>query len=121
MSGIRESFMRKFNHVGVVTDEKQPDEIYISETKVWVTKPNDHPYCIEYLRYEPDSPVTGPLRQLPHMAFMVDDLEMSIKGEEILLGPFEAIDGLYVAFIYKDGAVFEFMQFTGGHQVKGFL
>jgi len=113
--------MRKFNHVGVVTDEKQPDEIYVSQTKVWVTKPNDHPYRIEYLRYELDSPVTGPLRQLPHMAFVVDDLNTSIKGEETLLGPFEAFEGLYVAFILKDGAVFEFMQFDEGHKVEGFL
>ena len=113
--------MRTFNHVGVVTDEKQPDETYISQTKVWITKPNDHPYRIEYLRFEPDSPVTGPLRQMPHMAFVVDDLDSCIKGEEILLGPFEAIEGLQVAFILKDSAVFEFMQFDEGHQVEGFL
>lgn len=113
--------MRKFNHVGVTTDEKQPDEIYIPETKVWVTRPNDHPCRIEYLRYEPDSPVTGPLRQLPHMAFVVDDLEAHLKGEEILLEPFEAVEALHVAFILKDGAVFEFMQFAQEHQVEGFL
>jgi hypothetical protein len=45
------------------------------------------------------------------MAFAVDDLEAEISGEQILLGPFRAMEGLHVAFILRDGAVFEFMHF----------
>lgn len=103
--------MRRFHHVGVITDEPQPREIYVAETKVHVTNPADHPYRVEYLRFESDSPVTGPVRDLPHMAFAVDDLEAEIAGEQVLLGPFRAMEGLRVVFILKDGAVFEFMQF----------
>jgi len=29
--------MREFHHVGLPTDEKQPGEVYVEETKVWVT------------------------------------------------------------------------------------
>ena len=103
--------MRRFHHVGVITDQVQPGEIFVAETKVHVTNPADHPYRVEYLRFEPDSPVTGPVRDQPHMAFAVDDLEAEIAGEQVLLGPFRAMEGLRVAFILKDGAVFEFMQF----------
>jgi hypothetical protein len=103
--------MRRFHHVGVITDEPQPGEIYVAETKVHVTNPVDHPYRIEYLRFDPDSPVSGPVRNRPHMAFEVADLEAEIAGEQVLLGPFRAMEGLRVAFILRDGAVFEFMQF----------
>ena len=103
--------MRRFHHVGVITDQVQPGEIYVAETKVHVTNPADHPYRVESLRFERDSPVTGPVRELPHMAFVVEDLEGEIAGEQVLLGPFRAMEGLRVAFFLKDGAVFEYMQF----------
>jgi hypothetical protein len=96
--------------MGLPTDEKQPNEMYVAETKVWVTDPAAHPYKVEYLRFEPDSPVTGPVRDLPHIAFQVDNLEQHMAGEEILLGPFQATDTLRVVFILKDGAVFELME-----------
>ena len=113
--------MRTFNHIGLPTEEHQPGELFVPETKVWVTRPNHHPLRIEYLRYEPDSPVTGPLREQAHIAFQVDDLDSEIEGEEILLEPFEAVPGLHVTFILKDGAVWEFMRFDEGHQAEGFL
>jgi len=108
--------MRQFHHVGIPTDEKQPDEIYVPDTKVWVTEPMAHPYNIEYLRYEPDSPVTGPLRDLPHLAFETDDLQRELAGKEILLEPFRPAEGLTVAFVLDDGAVFEFMQWDESRQ-----
>jgi hypothetical protein len=103
--------VRRFHHVGVINDEPRRGEIFVAETRVHVTNPADHPYRVEYLRFEPDSPVTGPVRDQPHMAFAVDDLEAEVAGEQVLLGPFRAMEGLRVVFILKDGAVFEFMQF----------
>ncbi len=102
--------MRTFDHVGIPTDERQPREMYVAETRVWVTDPAQHPHRIEYLRYEPDSPVRGPVRDLPHIAFQVDDLERAMAGSEIVLGPFQATDTLRVVFVLQDGAVFEFME-----------
>lgn len=103
--------MRKFHHIGLPTQEKQPGEVYVEDTKVWVTNPDDHPYRVEYLRFEPDSSVTGPLRDMAHVAFEVDDLAAALEGEEVILEPFEPLEGLTVAFIMKDGAVFEFMKY----------
>ena len=103
--------MREFDHVGLPTDTKQEGESYVAETKVWVTNPRQNRYKVEYLRFEPDTPVKGPVRELPHLAFKVDDLDAAIKGEKVLLGPFRVDDNLRVVFIYKDGAVFEFMEF----------
>jgi hypothetical protein len=106
--------MRKFHHIGLPTKEKQPNEIYVEATKVWVTEPLDHEQRIEFLRYEEDSPVTGPLRDLPHIAYQTDDFESEIEGKEIILGPFEALDGLRVVFVMEDGAVVEFMEYAEG-------
>jgi len=108
--------MRNFHHVGIPTDEKQPGEVYVEATKVWVTEPLDHPYRVEYLRYEPDSPVTGPLRDQPHMAFETDNLEAELAGKQVLLGPLEAMQGLQVAFVLEDGAVLEFMYWAEGRK-----
>ena len=104
--------MRTFHHIGLPTDEPQPDETWVPDTKVWVTDPDHHPYRVEHLRYAPDSPVTGPVRDQPHMAFETDDLKAEIEGERVILGPFQPADGVTVVFITRDGAVFEFMQFA---------
>jgi hypothetical protein len=102
--------MRAFDHIGVPTEEKQPEEMYVEATKVWVTNPLRHPQRIEYLRYEPDSPVKGPMREMPHIAFQVDNLDREMEGAEIILGPFNPTDTLRVVFVLKDGAIFEFME-----------
>jgi hypothetical protein len=108
--------MRIFDHTGVPTEARQPEEMWVEATRVWVTDPARHPHRVEYLRFEPDSPVTGPVRDLPHMAFRVDRLEPELEGAEILLGPFQATPELRVVFVLRDGAVFEFMEHRGeGH------
>lgn len=102
--------MRVFDHVGIPADEQHPEEMYVPATKVWVTDPARHPYRVEYLRFEPDSPVTNEVRYLPHIAFRVENLDREIAGERVVLGPFQATPDLRVVFIVKDGAVFEFME-----------
>ena len=105
-----EATMRAFDHIGIPTNQEQPGEMYVAATKVWVTDPELHPQRIEYLRFEPDSPVTGPVRDLPHTAFRVEALEEAIGSDPVLLGPFQATDTVRVVFVLKDGAVFEFME-----------
>jgi hypothetical protein len=105
---------KTFHHIGLPTHDAQPNETYVEDTKVWVTDPADHPYRIEFLRFEHDSPVTGPLRDMPHVAYRVDDMRAALEGKEIILEPFTPMSGLSVAFIQEDDAVIEFMQFEGG-------
>jgi hypothetical protein len=105
--------MKQFDHVGLPTEEKQRVEMYVATTKVWVTDPLVHPHKVEYLRYEPDSPVTGPVRELPHLAFRVDNLEEAVGSDQVLLGPFKPTAGLRVVFVLKDGAIMEYMEGAG--------
>ena len=103
-----------FHHIGLPTHEPQPNETYVADTKVWATDPADHPYRVEFLRFENDSPVTGPLRNMPHVAYRIDDIAAAITGKEIILEPFTPMPGLSVAFVKEDGAVIEFMKFADG-------
>ncbi len=107
---------KRFHHTGVITDQIQPDEIYVPASKVWVTSPERHPYCIEFLRYEPDSPVIGPVRNRCHTAYVLEEgtLEAAMENRTVLLGPFDPLDGLRVVFVEEDGAVIEYMQFFNG-------
>jgi hypothetical protein len=41
----------------------------------------------------------------------VDNLNEAIAGEEVILGPFEPGDFATVAFIHKDGAVLEYLEY----------
>lgn len=103
----------RFDHVGLITDEQQEGESWVEATRVWVTSPRAHPYNVEWLRFEPDSPVTGPLRTQPHVAYRVEDVQRAIEGHVVLAEPFDVGDGfVMVAFVDVDGAVVEFMQYT---------
>jgi hypothetical protein len=111
--------MRVFDHVGVPSDEKRPGEMWVEATRVWVTDPQQDPHRVEWLRFEPDSSVRGPVRDLPHVAFRVASLDEELRSGEVVLGPFQATETLRVVFILKDGAVFEFMENSQpGHWFK---
>ena len=106
-----------FDHVGLITDEQKPGESWVEATRVWVTSPRAHPFNIEWLRFEPDTPVTGPLRSEPHVAYRVPDVNAAIEGHEVLAEPFDVGNGfLTVAFVLIDGAVVEFMQYTNPNE-----
>jgi hypothetical protein len=103
----------RFDHVGIVTEDRQPGESWVEATRVWVTSPREHPYNVEFLRFEPDSPVTGLLRTQPHVAYRVDDVYEAVRGHTVLAEPFDVGDGFArVAFVDVGGAVVEFMQYA---------
>jgi hypothetical protein len=107
----------RFDHVGIVTEDRHSGESWVEATRVWVTSPRDHPYNVEFLRFEPDSPVTGSLRTQPHVAYRVDDVQAAVQGHNVLLEPFDVGDGfLRVAFVDVDGAVIEFMQYANPNE-----
>src|SRR5437588_12937627 len=101
----------RFDHIGIVTDDPQENESWVEPTRVWVTSPRAHPFHVEFLRFEPDSPVTGPLRTEPHVAYRVPDIEAALLGHKVLLEPFPPgpdPDFLTVAFVQVGSSVVEF-------------
>jgi len=104
----------EFSHIGLITDQPHDGEVFVEATRVWVTDFTKHPHRIEWLRFEPDSPVSGPVREQSHVAFHVDSLQEASRGLNCLLGPFTPLPGLDVGFyLTDDGAVVELMEYEG--------
>lgn len=102
----------EFSHVGLITDEPKPGEVFVAATRVWITDFVQHPYHIEWLRFEADSPVRGPVRTQPHVAYRVPSIEAAARGMTVLLEPFDPLPNLRVGFYQTaDGAVVEFMEY----------
>ena len=103
----------EFSHIGLITTEPKPGEVFVEATRVWITDFLKHPHHVEWLRFEPDSPVTGPVRTQPHVAYRVPSIEEAARGMKVLLEPFMPLENLRVGFYQTgDGAVVEFMEYS---------
>jgi hypothetical protein len=111
--GVQGIDRASFDHVGLITDERKAGESWVEATRVWVTNPRADPFHIEWLRFEPDSPVTGPLRTEPHVAYRVPDVYAAVEGHDVLAEPFDVGNGFVtVSFVQVGGTVVEFMQYA---------
>jgi hypothetical protein len=103
--------MRRYHHLGIPTTEAREGETYLEDFKVHVAGYESSPYGVEWMRFEPDSPLPELVKTVPHVAFEVDDLAAEIAGKEILIAPNSPSRGVTVAFIVENGAPVEFLQF----------
>jgi len=100
----------KYHHLGIPTQNKLKDEIHLKELKMYVSGFGKNPYGVEWVRYEDDAEFPDMVKQLPHVAFEVDDLEAAIKGKNVIIQPNSPSPGVMVAFIEDNGAPIEFLQ-----------
>jgi len=107
MKGLR------YHHLGIPTREVRADEEHLAEYGVHVSGYETSPFGIEWMRFDPESPLPDLVKTVPHVAFEVDDLDAALEGHELLIAPNSPSPGLRVAFIVHDGAPVEFLQFTG--------
>ena len=105
--------MRELHHIGIPTDKKEENESYLEGGKVYVTDAEKSPNKIEWLRFEADSPMPDLLKTTAHIAYKVDDIKAAMEGKEILVEPFNPMEGLTVGFIVEEGAPIELMQVAG--------
>lgn len=105
--------MRQFHHLGIPVPEKKPDMGYFESIKCWATDPEKTHGKVEYLHFEPDSPMTEPVLSEPHVAFRVDDLDAEIAGKDCVYGPTTLPEGVKLAFFYVDGCLTEYHQILG--------
>ncbi|HEX6880903.1 MAG TPA: hypothetical protein VF135_11105 [Terriglobales bacterium] len=103
--------MRRYHHIGIPTTERRPGERLIDGFATYVSGFETSEYGIEWMRFEPEAPVPSLVRNVPHVAFEVDDLTAELQGKEILIPPNSPSDGVSVAFIVENGAPVEFLQF----------
>ena len=101
----------RYHHIGIPTNVAHPGEYYLEKFKMYVSAFETSPCGIQWMRFEPDSPVHPLFKSVPHVAFEVDDLEAAIQGKQILTEPNSPSDGVLVAMILDSGAPVELLQF----------
>jgi hypothetical protein len=102
--------VKKYHHIGIPTDIPRENETFLDKPKMYVSGYKDSPYGVEWMRFEPDSPLPELVKTVPHVAFEVDDLEAAIQGKEVLIPPSSPSKGIRVAFIIDNGAPIEFLE-----------
>jgi hypothetical protein len=101
----------RYHHMGIPTDQPRAGERYLEGLGMYVSGFETSPYGIEWMRFEPGSPVSELVRTVPHIAFEVDDLDAEIEGKELLGEVSEPSDGVRVAMIVDNGAPVELLEF----------
>lgn len=113
--GLKTGAPVRYHHLGIPTKEPRAGDVFLDKFGVHVTSHDDNPFGIQWMRYEPDSPLPELVRSLPHVAFQVEDLDSALEGREILIPPNSPSEGVTVAFILHEGAPVEFLEFEPGH------
>ena len=101
----------RYHHLGIPTATPRPGECYLEQFKLYVSGFEESPYGIQWMRFEPGSPVHPLIQSVPHVAFEVDDLEQALEGRQVLTPPNSPSDGVRVAMILDNGAPVELIQF----------
>jgi len=103
--------MKKFHHIGLVTEKPVAGERYFESLKVWGTDPCVDPNHVEWVRFAPDSPLAGtPVAKMPHVSWAVDDLDRELEGKQVAVGPIDVAPGLRIAYFLQDGALIEYLE-----------
>jgi hypothetical protein len=104
--------MRKLHHIGIPTNIRRDNENYLEDAKLFVTDAEKSPNKIEWLRFEKESEMPELLKTTTHIAYTVDDLKAEMSGKEVLLDPFDPVEGVTVAFVVEEGAPIELMRMS---------
>lgn len=102
-----------YHHIGIPTEIPREDEVYLEQYKMFVSGFETSRLGVEWIRFEEDAPFPDLVKTVPHVAFVVDDLEKAIADQEILIYPNSPSEGVTVAFIVENGAPVEFLEFDG--------
>ena len=108
----------KYHHLGIPTAAKREGETYLPRFKMYVSGYETSLYRIQWMRFEPDSPLPELVKMIPHVAFEVDDLLQALIGQQVLIEPNSPTEGVSVAFIVDDGAPVELLQIQ---QIEGMV
>ncbi|WP_298626877.1 hypothetical protein [uncultured Legionella sp.] len=100
----------EYHHTGIPTNDVKEGEKYSSTFKMYTSGGQDSEFRVQYHRFEEDCPLHPLIKTRPHIAFKVNDLELAIKGKEVILEPYEPFCGFKVAMIAEDGVPIEFIE-----------
>ncbi len=102
----------KYHHLGIPTDERREGERYLPKFGMYVSGYETSEYGIEWMRFEPGSPLPDLVKTVPHVAFEVSDLDAAIEGKELIIAPNSPSEGVRVAFVVENRAPVEFIEIS---------
>ncbi len=108
----------RFHHFGIPTTMPVPGETYIPHLKIHVAGFETSPYGAQWMRFDPDCPISEVVRTVPHVAFVVDDLDEAIAGKTLLGEPNSPSAGVRVAMILHQGVPIELMEFESKRKTR---
>jgi len=101
----------KFSHIGIPVKGSFEGEIDLPDLKMTVSDHENNPYGIQWQRYWENAPYPDLVQTVPHVAFVVENLEQEILGKNVIIKPNSPSEGLVVAFIEVNGAPVELMEY----------
>ncbi len=99
-----------FSHIGIPTTEDRTWDGFYEPGRIHYTDFSQDEFGVEWLKFDADSPMPEMMRTIPHVAFLVENIEEALQGREILVETFSPGEGVRVAFVVHNGAPVEFME-----------
>ena len=102
-----------YHHIGIPTKEKRENETYLPQFGFYVSGLSTSPFGVEWMRFDEDSPTHSLIQTIPHLAFIVSDLDYELLNRKfnIITEPNLPSNGVRVAMIEHNGAPIELMEF----------
>lgn len=101
---------RRYHHLGLVATKPMLNEYYIESWKVSLTPYDESEFHLQWCRYHEGCPLPELVKTVPHVAFIVENLEEALRGKKVIYGPFSPLDNWHVAFIEECGAPVELIE-----------
>jgi len=101
----------KFNHNGIPVTGSFEGEIDIPHLKMTVSDHENNPYGIQWQRYWVGASYPELVKTVPHVAFIVNNIEQELLGQNVIIKLNSPSEGLVVAFIEVNGVPVELMEY----------
>lgn len=77
----------KSNHIGIPVVGNFEGEIDLPHLKMTVSDHKNNPYGIQWQRYWDDAPYPELVKKIPHVAFVVKDIQAELVGKNVIIEP----------------------------------
>jgi len=107
----------RYHHLGIPTLVPHRRERHLKHVKCFVRGFETSPFGVEWMRFEPDCQIHELIKQVPHVAFEVGDIEQAIGGFKVIYPISSSSEGVRSAMIVHDGAPIELIEFSAKRKV----
>ena len=102
----------RYHHLGIPHSSPRDGELHLTKLGVYVCGFDTSPYGVEWMRFDEHSDVPQIVKTVPHLAFVVENLDTALQDKQILVPPNSPSAGVRVAFILDNGAPIELLEFA---------